>query len=64
MNTDHFHIVLPEGYKQVLKIAAAKAAISLSGLVQQAIDDFLIQRSSKDGSKTNGKSNRRDNPQD
>ena len=54
---EHFHIVLPEGYKQVLKITAAKAAISISGLVQQAIDDFLTERSSKDGSKAYDKGN-------
>ena len=61
MSKEHFHIVLPEGYKQVLKITAAKAAISISGLVQQAIDNFLTQgskapqRSSKDGNKANDK---------
>ena len=59
---DHFHIVLPKGYKQALKITAAKAAISISGLIQQAIDNHLLQavlppRSSKDGSKTNDESN-------
>ena len=65
MIKDHFHILLPKGYKKVLKIAAAKAAISISDLFKQAIDNHLweqnsptqeskaLQRSSKDGSKTN-----------
>ena len=69
MIKDHFHILLPKGYKKVLKIAAAKAAISISGLIQQAIDNHLWeqssptqgsetpQRSSKDGSKTNDERN-------
>jgi len=57
MKKDHLHLVLPKGYKQVLKIVAARAAISMSGLVQQAIDKFLTtKRSSKDGSKTNDES--------
>lgn len=61
MIKEHFHIVLPQGYKKVLKIAAAKAAISISDLVQLALDNHLthralLERSSKDGSKTNDES--------
>jgi hypothetical protein len=56
MIKDHFHIVLPKGYKQVLKIAAARAAISISDLVKLALDNHLIQRSSKDGSKKDDES--------
>lgn len=56
MVKDHFHIVLPQGYKQVLKIAAATAATSVSGLIKQAVDDYLTQRSCNDGSKTNDES--------
>ena len=59
---EHFHILLPRGYKKALKIAAAKAAISISDLVQLALDNHLweqsslTKRSSKDGSKTNDES--------
>jgi hypothetical protein len=53
MVKDRLHILLPRGYKRALKITAAKAAISMSGLIQQAIDEYFIKRSSKDGSKTN-----------
>jgi hypothetical protein len=53
---EHFHILLPEGYKKVLKIAAARAAISISDLVQLALDNHLTQRSNTDGSKTNDES--------
>jgi len=62
MIMEHFHIVLPKGYKQVLKIAAAKAAISMSELVRLALDNHLTQgslapqRSSKNGSKAYDKS--------
>jgi hypothetical protein len=52
MIKEHFHIILPEGYKQVLKIVAAKASISISSLVQQAIDHYLTQRRETHGSKT------------
>jgi len=50
MNKDHFHIILPEGYKQALKILAVRKAVSMSGLIQQAIDEYLTKRSSRNGS--------------
>ena len=65
---EHFHILLPEGYKRVLKITAAKAALSISDLVKLALDNHLRelssptqgsetpQRSSEDGSKAYDKS--------
>ena len=52
---EHFHLILPKGYKKVLKIAAAEAAISMSELVRLVLDNHLIQRSNEDGSKTNEK---------
>jgi hypothetical protein len=61
---EHFHIVLPKGYKQVLKIAAARAAISISGLIQQAVDNHLRKRSSKNGSEKNDEGNRRNSFED
>ena len=49
---EHFHILLPEGYKEFLKVAAARQAISLSDLIKQVIDESFFRKGDFNGRKT------------
>ena len=52
MEKDHFHITLPKGYRVKVRIAAARQNISLSRLVELALEQHLKKEKQKHGSKT------------